>query len=69
MLPVGTLLLVETGEDGYEGADAEFVDVALSENPQKYKSETWQHFLRDTSTERAKCRHCSAILKTSKGST
>ena len=45
------------------------MDVALSENPQKYKSETWQHFLRDTSTERAKCRHCSAILKTSKGNT
>lgn len=41
----------------------------VSENPQKYKSEAWQHFLRNAPTERAKCRHCSAILKCTKGNT
>ena len=36
---------------------------------QKYKSEAWQHFLRNFLTEEAKCLHCSAILKCTGGST
>ena len=43
----------------------EFVDISA-----KKKNEVWQHFLRSTCGEAAKCRHCHKILKTgSKAST
>ena len=33
------------------------------------RSEIWQHFLQKSSTEQAKCQHCSAILKITQGQT